>query len=122
HQLAKTLMERWRDSLSNRNADDDRSQIDRHLVPRFAKLTLDEVTLPVVMTWIDELAETKLSGQSQRHALNLLSRFFSWAIERGHATTNPVKMVPEGRRPIGAGGEGAGSPRPASLAAPRTRG
>jgi len=40
-----------------------------------------------------------LSDATIRHNLNLLSRFFSWAIERGHATTNPVRMIPVGKRP-----------------------
>jgi integrase len=40
-----------------------------------------------------------LGGASQRHNLNTLSRFFSWAIERGHATINPVRMIPQGKRP-----------------------
>ena len=51
------------------------------------------------MRWLDELRKTALSGQSRRHLLNLLSRFFSWAIERGLATVNPVKMIPQGKRP-----------------------
>src|SRR5436305_440832 len=29
------LLKRWRDTLTNRNADDDRSRIDRHLLPKF---------------------------------------------------------------------------------------
>ena len=37
-----------------------------------------------------------------RHNLNLLSRFFAWAIERGHASMNPVRQIPFGRRPLGA--------------------
>jgi len=52
------------------------------------------------MEWIDELAKTDWSPQTQRHLLNLLSRFFAWCIERGLATVNPVKMVPRGRRPV----------------------
>ena len=99
-ELMGPLLRRWRDGLTNRNADDDRSRVDRHLVPKFGPMTLDAVALPVVMDWIDELAATKLSAQSQRHALNTLSRFFSWCIERGLATVNPVKMVPQGRRPV----------------------
>lgn len=98
----KPLLERWQDGLTNRNADDDRSRIDRHLIPKFGSMLLEAVTLPAVMDWVDELAATKLSSQSQRHALNTLSRFFSWAIERGLATFNPVKMVPQGKRPVGA--------------------
>jgi integrase len=93
------LLERWRDGISNRSADDDRSRIDRHLLPRFRKRTIEQVTLAEVMGWLDDLKKTKLSGQSRRHLLNLLSRFFSWAIERGLATVNPVKMIPQGKRP-----------------------
>ena len=95
----KTLLERWRDGLTNRNAADDRSRIDRHLLARFGKLTVEQITLAEVMGWLDDLKKTKLSGQSRRHLLNLVSRFFSWAIERGLATLNPVKMIPQGKRP-----------------------
>ena len=92
-------MERWRDGLSNRNAADDRSRIVRHLIPRFGGSTIERMTLADIMEWLDDLKKTKLSGQSRRHLLNLVSRFFSWAIERGMATVNPVKMIPEGKRP-----------------------
>jgi integrase len=94
------LLDRWKESLTNRSAADDRSRIKNHLQPKFKAMTLEAVTLPVVMKWVDVLAKTDLSPQSQRHMLNLLSRFFSWCIERGLATVNPVKMVPQGRRPV----------------------
>ena len=94
------LLDRWQESLTNRSAADDRSRIRNHLQPKLKAMTIDAVTLPVVMKWVDELANTDLSPQSQRHMLNLLSRFFSWCIERGMATVNPVKMVPQGRRPV----------------------
>jgi hypothetical protein len=94
------LLLQWAESLKNRNARDDRSRVTRHLVPEFEKLKVDELTLPVVMTWVERLAGSQLSPQSQRHLLGLLSRFFSWCIERGLATTNPVRMVPIGRRPV----------------------
>jgi integrase len=93
------LIKEWRDGLANRSAGDDRSRIDRHLSPRFRDLQIDKVTLALVMRWLDELRKVSLSGQTKRHLLNLLSRFFSWAIERGLATVNPVKMIPEGKRP-----------------------
>jgi integrase len=56
------------------------------------------------MRWLDDLKATNenLSGQSLRHCFNLLSRFWSWAIERGHAEVNPCRMVPQGKRPQGA--------------------
>jgi hypothetical protein len=114
------LLDRWSLSLTNRNADDDRSRVKTYLRPRFGELLLADVDLPAVMNWIgdmtcrhekheegDEKGKCKntppcRSAQTQRHALNALSRFFSWCIERGLATINPVKMVPQGKRPVGA--------------------
>ena len=75
----KTLLERWTEGLSNRNADDDRSRITRHLIPRFGGSTIERMTLAEIMGWLDDLKKTKLSGQSRRHLLNLVSRFFSWS-------------------------------------------
>jgi integrase len=95
----RILLERWMEGLSNRNADDDRSRITRHLIPRFGGSTIERMTLAEIMGWLDDLKKTKLSGQSRRHLLNLVSRFFSWAIERGLASVNPVKMIPQGKRP-----------------------
>ncbi|MBI2373303.1 MAG: site-specific integrase [Deltaproteobacteria bacterium] len=40
-----------------------------------------------------------MARRAARHNLNLLSRFFGWAIERGYATINPVRQIPVGRRP-----------------------
>jgi integrase len=97
--VMRNLLGRWRDGLTNRNADDDRSRIDRHLLPRFGGLKIEQVTLPVLMDWLDDLKKTTLSGQSRRHLLNLMGRFFSWAIERGLANVSPVKMIPQGKRP-----------------------
>jgi hypothetical protein len=34
------------DGLANRNAADDRSRIDRHLIPKFGAMLLEAVTLP----------------------------------------------------------------------------
>jgi integrase len=97
---AGTLLIQWADTLKNRNARDDRSRITRYLGPTFGKRKVEQITLPVVMNWIDQLAASELSAQSQRHLLGLLSRFFSWCIERGLATSNPVRMVPVGKRPV----------------------
>lgn len=94
------LMETWAAALANRSAADDRSRLRLHVVPRFGKLRVSEVTLPVLMTWLDELrAARQLEPGTQRHLLNLVSRFFGWCIERGHAAVNPVRQIPSGRRP-----------------------
>ena len=98
--LAGPLLRQWAGTLMNRNARDDRSRITRYLVPEFGKMKVEQLTLPVVMTWIDRLAASELSPQSQRHVLGLLSRFFSWCIERGLASSNPIRMVPIGKRPV----------------------
>jgi integrase len=97
---AGPLLQQWSETLKNRNARDDRSRITRYLLPTFGKTKVEQITLPAVMSWIDQLAASELSPQSQRHLLGLLSRFFSWCIERGMASSNPVRMVPVGKRPV----------------------
>ena len=98
-QKMAVLLAEWRAGLFNRNAADDRSRIDRHLLPRFSELSIEQVSIAVIMRWLDELRTTSLAGQTRRHLLNLISRFFSWAIERGLTAVNPVKMIPQGKRP-----------------------
>jgi integrase len=98
--LVGDLMKRWKNSLTNRSAYDDRSRLRLHVLPRFAPMRLADLTLPALMQWIDELrAARKLEPGTQRHLLNIVSRFFAWAIERGFATVNPVRLIPAGRRP-----------------------
>lgn len=94
------LMDRWASSLRNRNARDDQTRLQRHVVPVFSARRLVDVDVPMLMKWIDDQrAASKLSDASIRHNLNLLSRFFSWAVERGHAQVNPVRQIPPGKRP-----------------------
>lgn len=88
------------DGLTNRNADDDRSRGRRHVLPRFGRMRLPDVSLASVMEWIDEQrAGGAIGDASIRHNMNLLSRFFSWAIARGKASINPVRQIPMGSRP-----------------------
>ena len=96
----KVLFEQFSEGLTNRNAADDRSRGKRHVVPKFARMRLAEVSLATVMDWIDEQrAAGELSESSIRHNMNLLSRFFSWAVARGKAEINPVRQIPMGSRP-----------------------
>jgi hypothetical protein len=77
-----------------------RKERKRHLAPKFGRMRLADVDLGAVMEWIDEQrAAGELSDASIRHNMNLLSRFFSWAIARGHAPINPVRQIPMGSRP-----------------------
>jgi integrase len=94
------LLQQFLDGLTNRNAGDDRSRARRHLVPAFSAMRVPDVTLAKVMAWIDEQrAAGEIGDSSIRHNMNLLSRFFSWAIARGHAEINPVRQIPMGSRP-----------------------
>jgi integrase len=97
------LLEKFVGSLQNRSWRDDESRIRLHVAPRWGGFRVDQVTLPAVMTWIDEMrAAAKIAPGTQRHALGLLSRAFSWAIARGLAASNPVRLVPSGARPSAA--------------------
>jgi hypothetical protein len=79
------LMRRWLDGLENRNAKLDRQRAEKHLLPVWEGMAMNRAQqLPGVMEWLDDMKRAKaLSPQSMRHNLNLLSRFFAWAIERG---------------------------------------
>jgi integrase len=123
--LCGTLMRQWEPTIRTRSVKDDRSRLHRYLLPKWDKVPIGRVTLAAVMKWIDELrvgsapiaaAPTDEAGKVKprrgrrpkgatisdatvRHMLNLLSRFFSWAVEREHAAGNPVRSIPTGRRP-----------------------
>jgi integrase len=105
--LAGVLLEQWAETLTNRNAEDDRRRMKKHLLPKFKKRHLQDITMTVLLDWIGEQRDrvspaTKkriLADGSIRHNLNLLSRFFSWAVERGHVGVNPVRQIPQGKRP-----------------------
>lgn len=114
--LVRELLETWKASLTNRNADDDRSRADRHITPAWGHLAPRDVTLRLVLDWIDKMKAgnapiafaaknrgrraERLSGGSMRANVNLLSRFCSWCVERGTMQANPVRLIPQGRRPI----------------------
>lgn len=95
-----SLLEKWLAGLTNKSAPTDRWLTAKHLRPRWAGFKVDAVNVGDVLAWLDEMqAAGKLSPQSRLANLGLLSRFYSWCVERGHAQINPVAMVPRGRRP-----------------------
>lgn len=97
---SRDLMREWASSLSNRNAVDDRQRLERHVLPVFGDKPVKTITLPAVMKWLDAMrAEGRLAAGSMRHNLNLLGRFFGWAVLRGYASVNPVRQIPTGQRP-----------------------
>lgn len=97
---SRDLMRAWAATLANRNAIDDRQRLERHILPVFGDKPVKLITLAAVMQWLDAMrAKGKLAAGSMRHNLNLLSRFFGWAVVRGHAEINPVRLIPTGSRP-----------------------
>jgi len=98
--LVGPLMEQWSMGLTNRSSRDDIGRLRLHVKNRFATLRMDQLTLAELMRWLDEeRTAARISPATLRHCLNLVSRFLGWAIERGYATSNPVRMIPSGRRP-----------------------
>jgi integrase len=103
---------------NNRSKKDDVSRMRCHVLPKWHDVQISKITLQAVMLWIDDMRagdspvaekahakkagrkpKKKLSAATMRHNINLLSRFFGWAIERGFAELNPVRHVPMGKRP-----------------------
>jgi integrase len=95
------LMREWAKQIDNRGADEDRYRVEKHLIPVFGHRTIHDVEdVRVVMRWLASMkSEAKIGAWTQRNALHCLSRFFAWAIEEGHATINPCRQVPRGKRP-----------------------
>jgi hypothetical protein len=65
----------------------------KHLIPPFGHLTIDHITLPVVMAWIDELAASDLSPQTQRHALTWYQATRHTAVSRALKAGVPLDEV-----------------------------
>lgn len=105
------IADKWIETLTNRSASDDRSRFRKHVRPYFSAHRMDELaTIVPLMKWIDVQRRPpaprtggppprQLAEPTIRHNLNLLSRFFGYAIERGYAMVNPVRLIPQGKRP-----------------------
>ena len=86
--------------LRNRNAEGDRKIATKYLRPTFGGMTFADINLAALMRWIDQQRATgAISDATIRRNMNLLSRFFGWAVDRGYATANPVRLIPPGKRP-----------------------
>jgi len=98
--LCGPLMKTWSLSLTNRSYRDDIGRLERHVLPRFETLPLDQVTLAEVMRWLDDMKRAReISPGTQRHCLNVLSRFLSWAVKAGLLTENTCRLITDGARP-----------------------
>jgi integrase len=98
--LFKDVAAKWEAQLVNRSASDDRSRLRNHLLPRFGSTPLSAITVQVIMLYLDELRAAKqIASGTQRHLLGILSRVFSFCLERGYAQSNPCRMISPGKRP-----------------------
>ena len=108
------LFDEWLPTLANRSADDDKSRAKNYLRPEFDHVRIVDIKIAHIMRWVEKqramkideekragrrTKDGKLSDATIRHNLNLLSRFFSWAIGMGYAERNPVRDIPQGKRP-----------------------
>jgi len=67
----------------------------RHVVPKFGRQRLADVSLATVMEWIDEQrAAGELSESSIRNNMNLLSRFLLVGDRARQSKINPVRQIP----------------------------
>jgi integrase len=100
--LFRDVARRWETQLVNRSAADDRGRLRKWVLPRFGGMRLGEITTPALAAWIeDELAQRppRLSPQTLKHALGIVSRVFSYAVSLNLADSNPVRALPTNRRP-----------------------
>ncbi len=111
---ARSLLESWAASLTNRGARNDRYRVAKHLVPWFeTKLQgrpIAALTSAAIVVWLDELAASTMKSGSQRGLLGLLSRFLSWCCERRYLLDNPLRAIPARLRPRGSNGGGPDVP------------
>lgn len=97
--LCGPLLEKWIDSLSNRDAENDRWRARKHLTPRFKDLRVDRLTKGEIVRWLRELTAAKVSGPSAKKLFTLLSRFCSWLAAADVISGNPCRDVPAAERP-----------------------
>jgi len=121
----RTIAELGREFLAsrsgNRSSNDDGGRWQQHIVSSsLGKRVPSTVTVKDIVNWLAALEAKKtnydskkhgkrqtklLSRQTRKHALNLLRRFFVWAIEQDHAMSNPCIGLQVARRD---GDEGEG--------------
>lgn len=96
------LLTKWSDALTNRNASNDRSVVRAHLVSAFGRMAPKEITRKVLIAWLAKMRERREhSGQTQKHALSTLSRWFDWCLDQevDGVLFNVVKTLSKNHRP-----------------------
>ncbi len=90
----------YRKAHGIRSADEDRARWNKHLAARLAPLDIDTVTALTVRGIAQELVKPSVgvkaepvSGPTAHRAITLLSAFYTWAIDQGHAVSNPARQA-----------------------------
>jgi integrase len=90
----------WMATLKNRAADKYKGACSKYLIPAFPGTLAAAQEVSAVLVWVDKLRATKkLSEGSVRRLLTVLSAFWTWANERGLATSHPIRLMPKSARP-----------------------
>lgn len=98
--LMGPLLRQWADSLTNHDAYEDRGRLKNHVMPYYENVPVKEAEdVSSALAYLDWLKPRLKGAQTRRHCMNLVSRFFAWAIPRKIASTNPIKQIPQGMRP-----------------------
>lgn len=80
---------------TKRSAKDDRSRLIHHLIPRFGKLSMGDITTQQVQQFLASTVKHGLSPATANRLRSLLHRIFSLAVQWEAAPRNPVHGVPK---------------------------
>ena len=95
-ELAKDWLDRRKET--HRNGVKDAGSWRRHLKPHFGGCKPDDVDAAGLRRFIESKLRAGLSSTTVRNNVRLLSTFYSDLVERGFATTNPVRSLPRSTR------------------------
>ena len=116
--LIRDWSKTWWDSriVADTTRGKDRIRLDKHVLPRWGEVMLDEVDVMGVQAWVSQLtrgeAETSngkpLSGDSVRHCHGLLSNMLDWAVVAGKIPANLARAAGRGRAGVTLPAKGLG--------------
>ena len=80
---------------TKRSAKDDRSRLVHHLLPRFGKLSMSDITPQMIQRFLSETVKRGLAPATANRLRSLLHHIFSLAVQWDAAPRNPVHGVPK---------------------------
>lgn len=115
----KVWSEKWWEGrvVADTTRGKDRIRLDKHVLPRWGTVMLDEVETMDVQAWVSQLAtgtaatsvkKRPLSGDSVRHIHGLLSNMLDWAVVAGKIPANLARAAGPGRAGVTLPAKGMG--------------